>query len=163
MEVVDDTVFTTTVELNSENVVTSISNSFVDENLDSHVETIQYSSDPFQPVKRQKVIATEDAGSSQGCFEATASCSSHSSLQRGLVEAAKFLQKSVKPSTRTQYDRIYRIWRDFCAENDLPELEAGHEAVAACLSLVMKEGSLSKVSMLAAAIANEHFFSQSYF
>ena len=83
MEVVDDTVFTTTVELNSENVVTSISNSFVDENLDSHVETIQYSSDPFQLVKRQKVISVEDAGSSQGCFVATAPCSSQSSLERG--------------------------------------------------------------------------------
>ena len=136
--------------------MTSISNSFVDENLDSHVETIQYSSDPFQLVKRQKVIAAEDAVLSQGCVVATAPASLQSSLERGLVEAANFLQKSVKPSTQSQYDQIYRIWKDFCAENDLPELEAGHEAVAACLSLVMKEGSLSKVSMLAAAIANEH-------
>ena len=51
---------------------------------------------------------------------------------------------------------MYLIWQKFCNENSLPEFEAGHEALAACLSLVMKEGSLSKVTMLAAAIANEH-------
>lgn len=156
MEVVDDTVYTTTIELDSENVVASISNSFVDENLDVHVETIHYHSDPFQSVKD---IEISHGQVSQTCDVTTASpssSSSQSSLERGLVEAQKFLRKSVKPSTRLQYDRIYQIWKDFCAENDLPELEAGHEAVASCLSLVMKEGSLSKVSMLSAAIANEH-------
>ena len=56
-----------------------------------------------------------------------------------------------------QYARVYHLWTDFCAENNLPEFEAGHEALAACLSLVMKnDRSLSKVTMLSAAIANEH-------
>jgi hypothetical protein len=56
-----------------------------------------------------------------------------------------------------QYDRVYKIWIDFCAENGLNEFDAGHESVASCLSLVMSEsGSISKVSMLSAAIANEH-------
>ena len=77
-------------------------------------------------------------------------------LARGLVLARSFLKKSVKPSTRNQYDRIYQIWRTFCVENGLPEFEAGHEAVAACLSNVMADKSLSTASMLAAAIANEH-------
>ena len=79
-----------------------------------------------------------------------------STLAKGLLEAKTFLKNSVKPSTRTQYDKVYQIWKNFCEENNLPEFEAGHEAVAACLSNVMREGSLSKVSMLAAAIANEH-------
>ncbi len=164
MEVVDDTIFTTTIELDSENVVTSISNNFVDENLDAHIETIQYNSDPFQQ-QRQKENDDwgkfEDAGNlhgqaSQACDVTTTSGLPQTSFERGLVEAKKFLRKSVKPSTRSQYDRIYQIWKEFCADNDLQELEAGHEALASCLSLVMKEGSLSKVSMLAAAIANEH-------
>ena len=51
---------------------------------------------------------------------------------------------------------MYQIWTTFCQENGLPEFEAGHEALAACLSNVMREKSLSTVSMLAAAIANEH-------
>ena len=56
-----------------------------------------------------------------------------------------------------QYARVYHVWTNFCAENNLPEFEAGHEALAACLSLVMKKDcSLSKVTMLSAAIANEH-------
>jgi hypothetical protein len=56
-----------------------------------------------------------------------------------------------------QYDRVYKIWIDFCAENGLNEFDAGHESVTSCLSLVMSEsGSISKVSMLSAAIANEH-------
>lgn len=79
-----------------------------------------------------------------------------SSLARGLIEAERFLKKSVKTSTRNQYDRVYQIWQNFCLENGLPEFDAGHEALAACLSNVMLEGSLSKVSMLSAAIANEH-------
>ena len=74
-----------------------------------------------------------------------------STLAKGLLEAKTFLKNSVKPSTRTQYDKVYQIWKNFCEENNLPEFEAGHEAVAACLSNVMREGSLSKVSMLAAA------------
>jgi hypothetical protein len=46
---------------------------------------------------------------------------------------------------------------DFCEENGLEEFEAGHEALASCLSLVMDQSkSLSKVSMLSAAVANEH-------
>ena len=78
------------------------------------------------------------------------------SLEKGLLEAKVFLKNSVKPATRSQYDRVYQIWQNFCQENGLPEFEAGHEALAACLSNVMLEGSLSKVSMLSAAIANEH-------
>ncbi len=150
--------------MNSENVVTSISNSFVDENLDTHVETILYSGDSFWKetsasvsnsllsVGNNKTSQINNSDAEAMSHEETA----HSSFSQGLVEAKKFLRKSVKPATRNQYDRIYRIWKDFCSENNFLELEAGHEAVASCLSLVMLEGSLSKVSMLAAAIANEH-------
>ena len=150
--------------MNSENVVTSISNSFVDENLDTHVETILYSGNSFWKetsasvsnnllsVENNKTSQINNSDAEAMSHEETA----HSSFSQGLVEAKKFLRKSVKPATRNQYDRIYRIWKDFCSENNFLELEAGHEAVASCLSLVMLEGSLSKVSMLAAAIANEH-------
>ena len=93
-----------------------------------------------------KVISIREEGPTPGS----------SSLAQGLVEAEKFLKKSVKQSTRNQYDRVYQIWKDFCQENKLSEFEAGHEALASCLSLVMLEGSLAKVSMLSAAIANEH-------
>lgn len=52
---------------------------------------------------------------------------------------------------------MYRIWTDFCTENGLPEFDAGHEALASCLSLVMNQSkSLAKVSMLSAAISNEY-------
>ena len=149
----------TTVELDPKNVVTSISNSFVDENQDFHVEMIQYSSNPFEPISTSVGISdplieekeSGGAGTSIGSADL-----SQSSYQQGLLEAKKFLRKSVKLSTRNQYDRIYQIWKNFCAENGFQELEAGHEAVASCLSLVMLEGSLAKVSMLSAAIANEH-------
>jgi len=162
LEVIDDTTFTTTIEMDSNNIVTSISNTFFDENLDTHTETIRYRSDPFKPEKRMKVsdsvLALVETDMSQMCDPVTTSEPEESlnSFNRGLAEAKNFLRRSVKPSTRSQYDRIYRIWKDFCAENNFSELEAGHEAVASCLSLVMLEGSLSKVSMLAAAIANEH-------
>ena len=74
-----------------------------------------------------------------------------------MVLASEYLEQSVKPSTRNQYARVYHIWSNFCSENGLPEFGAGHEALAACLSLVMKtDQSLSKVTMLSAAIANEH-------
>ena len=80
-----------------------------------------------------------------------------SSLQRGKVLAHQYLASGVKPSTRNQYVRVYSTWQNFCAENNLPEFDAGHEALASCLSLVMDESkSLSKVVMLSAAIANEH-------
>ena len=80
-----------------------------------------------------------------------------SSYEEGLEYAKEYLTASVKSSTRTQYDRIYRIWQDFCSENGFPEFGAGYKAVASCLSLEMKNsGSYSKVSMLSAAIANEH-------
>jgi hypothetical protein len=63
----------------------------------------------------------------------------------------------VKPSTRNQYVKVYGTWKNFCEENNLPEFDAGHEALASCLSLVMDQSkSLSKVIMLSAAIANEH-------
>ena len=80
-----------------------------------------------------------------------------SSLQHGKELAHQYLASGVKPSTRNQYVRVYSTWRNFCAENNLPEFDAGHEALASCLSLVMDESkSLSKVVMLSAAIANEH-------
>ena len=88
---------------------------------------------------------------------APSSATAVGSLEQGLQYAKEYLERRVKPSTKTQYDRVYKIWKDFCAENGLSELGAGHEALAACLSLVMKSsGSFSKVTMLSAAIANEH-------
>lgn len=52
---------------------------------------------------------------------------------------------------------MYDIWREFCQRNKLPEFGAGHEQLAACLSLVMmRDNSYSKVVMLSAAIANEY-------
>jgi hypothetical protein len=49
------------------------------------------------------------------------------------------------------------VWKEFCDDNGLPEFEAGYQALAACLSLVMDHtNSYSAVSMLSAAIANEH-------
>ena len=52
---------------------------------------------------------------------------------------------------------MYQIWSDFCVTNGLDEFNAGHEALASCLSLVMDQSkSLAKVSMLSAAVANEH-------
>ena len=134
--------FTTTIELDSNNEIKSIFQNFNEPNPDILMGTTQ------------EELVTECADSHGS--ERDMGTEPQSSLKRGLAEATKFLYKSVKPSTRHQYDRIYKIWVDFCAENNLQELEAGHEAVAACLSLVMLEGSLSKVNMLAAAIANEH-------
>ena len=82
---------------------------------------------------------------------------STSSLSEGLSLAEKYLSGGVKDSTHSQYDRVYLIWRHFCAENGLPELDAGHAALAACLSITMDQSkSLSKVTMLSAAIANQH-------
>ena len=148
-EMAVDTIFTTTIELDSTNAVTSIANSFLDENFDKHTEIIQYRNNPYK----------EDGDVTAGGQETAQKndvTTSQSSFERGRVVAQVFLRKSVKPATRTQYDRVYKIWQDFCSENDFSEFDAGHEAVASCLSLVMLEGSLSKVSMLAAAIANEH-------
>ena len=56
---------------------------------------------------------------------------STSSLSEGLSLAEKYLSGGVKDSTCSQYDRVYLIWRHFCAENGLPELDAGHAALAA--------------------------------
>ena len=75
----------------------------------------------------------------------------------GLISARKYLSSSLKPSTQSQYARVYSVWKEFCRDNNLPEFEAGHEALASCLSLVMDQtNSYSSVSMLSAAIANEH-------
>jgi hypothetical protein len=83
--------------------------------------------------------------------------STSGSLAVGLSLAKSYLANRVKDSTKTQYDRIYKIWKTFCSENEIEELAAGHEELASCLSLVMHDnGSLSKVSMLSAAIANEY-------
>lgn len=52
---------------------------------------------------------------------------------------------------------MYDVWRDFCQRNELEEFGAGHEQLAACLSLVMmRDKSYSKVVMLSAAVANEY-------
>ena len=94
---------------------------------------------------------------SEPCPESSLPTPGSSSLSIGLSIAEKYLSGGVKDSTRSQYDRVYWIWRQFCEENSLPELEAGHAALAACLSLVMDQSkSLSKVTMLSAAIANQH-------
>ena len=78
-------------------------------------------------------------------------------LALGLISAQKYLSSSLKPSTQSQYARVYSVWKEFCFDNQLPEFEAGHEALASCLSLIMDQtNSYSSVSMLAAAIANEH-------
>ena len=45
--IVDDTTFETTISLDENGSVSSISNSYVDQNLDHHQETIRYSEDPF--------------------------------------------------------------------------------------------------------------------
>ena len=83
--------------------------------------------------------------------------STSGSLARGLVSAQKYLSNSLKPSTRNQYSRVYSVWQEFCRDNGLPEFDAGYEALASCLSLVMDQSnSYSSVSMLSAAIANEH-------
>jgi hypothetical protein len=80
-----------------------------------------------------------------------------STLDIGLSSAKKYLSNSLKPSTRSQYSRVYSVWQEFCKDNNLPEFDAGHEALASCLSLVMDQTkSFSAVSMLSAAIANEH-------
>jgi hypothetical protein len=80
-----------------------------------------------------------------------------SSLQRGMDLAHHYLASGVKPSTRNQYTRIFKIWTEFCIENNLPEFDCGPEQLAACLSLVMAQSkSLSKVNMLSAAVANEY-------
>jgi hypothetical protein len=64
-----------------------------------------------------------------------------------MVLALEYLEQGIKLSTRNQYARVYHIWSNFCSENGLPEFGA----------LVMKtDQSLSKVTMLSAAIANEH-------
>ncbi|EFX66974.1 hypothetical protein DAPPUDRAFT_262309 [Daphnia pulex] len=82
---------------------------------------------------------------------------SHSDLSTGLNAAQYCLLKSVRDSTEQQYDRDRDIWRTFCQRNNLPEFGAGHEPLAACLSLMkMQEKSYAKVVMLSAAIANEH-------
>lgn len=82
---------------------------------------------------------------------------SSGSLSVGLDLAKEYLTRRIKPSTKSHYDRVYQIWQNFCSENNLQEFEAGHEALASCLSLVMKDsGSLGKVTMLSAAIANEY-------
>nr|CAH0101518.1 unnamed protein product [Daphnia galeata] len=36
---------------------------------------------------------------------------------------------------KTQYNRVHDIWRNFCRENDVPELGEDHKPLAACLSL----------------------------
>lgn len=45
----------------------------------------------------------------------------------------------------------------FCCQNQLSEFEAGHEQLAACLSLVMeRDQSYSKIVMLSAVIASKY-------
>ena len=78
-------------------------------------------------------------------------------LALGLLSAQKYLSNSLKLSTRSQYSRVYSVWQEFCLDNGLPEFDAGYQALASCLSLVMDQSnSYSAVSMLSAAIANEH-------
>lgn len=80
-----------------------------------------------------------------------------SRYEQGLEFAQEYLSAGVKDSTRSQYDRVYKIWQDFCLEHDFPEFGVDYTAVASCLSLEMKSsGSYAKVSMLSAAIANEY-------
>ena len=108
---------------------------------------------PVAILKGSNFLATESPDFSVSC----PTPSVVGSLAEGSQCAKEYLIHRVKPSTKSQYDRVYQIWKDFCAENGLVELEAGYEALAACLSLVMKSsGSLSKVTMLSAAVANEH-------
>ena len=77
-----------------------------------------------------------------------------SQLTAGLDATRYFLSKSVKESTKTQYDRVYSIWRSFCRDNNVPEFGSDYKPIAACLSLVMmQDESYSKVEMLRAAIA----------
>ena len=104
----------------------------------------------------ETVPAAEPLPSSSSTTAASTPNSS-SRYDEGLAYAQGYLSASVKDSTRSQYDRVYKIWQDFCTENNLPEFDAGHEALASCLSLVMHDTeSFSKVSMLSSAIANEH-------
>ena len=80
-----------------------------------------------------------------------------SQLTAGLDATRYFLSKSVKESTKTQYDRVYYIWRSFCRDNNIPEFGSDYKPIAACLSLIMiQDESYSKVEMLRAAIANEY-------
>nr|CAH0102642.1 unnamed protein product [Daphnia galeata] len=70
----------------------------------------------------------------------------NSEFSMGLDAARYYLSKSVKNSTKQQYDRVYDVWRDFCQRNELEEFGASHEQLAACLSLVMmRDKSYSKV------------------
>jgi hypothetical protein len=115
---------------------------------------------PEQTKKEDAATEVVEATPASGIACSTSSSSTPvvvGSLAQGLEYAKEFLACRVKSSTKNQYDRVYQVWQDFCSENGLLELEAGHEALAACLSLVMKSsGSLSKVTMLSAAVANEH-------
>ncbi|XP_032794773.2 uncharacterized protein LOC116931313 [Daphnia magna] len=80
-----------------------------------------------------------------------------SSLSAGLDISQYYLSKSVRDSTKQQYNRVYEIWAAFCQENGIPEFGADHKQLAACLSLVMlRDGSYSKVVMLSSVIAHEY-------
>nr|CAH0103892.1 unnamed protein product [Daphnia galeata] len=73
-----------------------------------------------------------------------------STLSAGMDAAKYYLSKSVNTT-------VLMILRNFCRDNDVPELETDHTPLVACLSLVMmQDESYSKVEMLRAAVANEY-------
>jgi hypothetical protein len=84
----DENVFVTTVQIDKNEIVSSISNSYLDENQDLHTETIEYSGDPF--------ISHEDT-SAHGMDR-----SLETPLDQGMKLAEGYYRKIVKDTTQTK-------------------------------------------------------------